>query len=54
MLVFDDSYEHSATFKEDPSLDKTPRVVLLIDFWHPDVSKQEKEVLLDLLKPLEE
>ena len=54
MIVFDDSFQHSATFIDKASLTNTmPRIVLLLDFWHPEVTKEEKEILLDLLKPLE-
>ncbi|MCL4142686.1 UNVERIFIED_CONTAM: hypothetical protein GTU68_066588 [Idotea baltica] len=49
-LVFDDSYEHSAYFGPQREHDKA-RVVLLLDFWHPSISKREKSILLQLLKP---
>jgi len=36
-IVFDDSFEHEAS-NEDTSL---PRVVLIVDIWHPDLSDEE-------------
>ena len=36
-VVFDDSFEHEAC---NPSLTE-PRVVLIVDFWHPDLSNEE-------------
>ncbi|KAG0716789.1 Aspartate beta-hydroxylase domain-containing protein 2 [Chionoecetes opilio] len=54
-LLFDDSFTHSAHFTNQPSnVHSEPRAVLLLDFWHPDVSAKEKECLLDLLAPLDE
>ncbi|KAG7177395.1 aspartate beta-hydroxylase domain-containing protein 2-like [Homarus americanus] len=51
-VLFDDSFEHSATFvNQSSSSQATPRAVLLVDFWHPDITSQEKEVLLELLAP---
>ncbi|ROT78860.1 aspartate beta-hydroxylase domain-containing protein 2 [Penaeus vannamei] len=51
-VVFDDSFEHSATFSEQSSAAQaSPRAVLIIDFWHPDITKDEKKILLDLLSP---
>jgi aspartate beta-hydroxylase len=35
-LVFDDSLEHEAW-----NYDSTPRIVLIIDFWHPELSPTE-------------
>lgn len=51
-LVFDDSFEHSATFvDQSSSAQATPRAVLMLDFWHPDITSKEKQVLLKLLAP---
>lgn len=53
-LLFDDSFTHSAYFGSRPSAAQCePRAVLLLDFWHPDVSDEEKVCLLDLLAPLD-
>jgi len=41
-LLFDDSYQHEVWHKSDQNL---PRVVLLFDFWHPDLQEVEKEAL---------
>merc|ERR1712072_1038740 len=35
-IVFDDSYEHSAE-----NLSRFKRLVLLVNFWHPDVPRGE-------------
>jgi len=45
-LVFDDSHEHEAA-NDDPL---TPRVVLIVDFWHPDLSDVEVKFLSFLNK----
>lgn len=51
-VIFDDSFEHSATFmNQSSSLQASPRAVLMIDFWHPDVTPDEKKNLLELLAP---
>ena len=36
-IVFDDSFEHEAANEHDTE----PRVVLVVDFWHPDFSDEE-------------
>ena len=36
-IVFDDSFEHEAANNHDIE----PRVVLVVDFWHPDFSDGE-------------
>ena len=43
VLVFDDSFEHEAWNDSE-----APRVVLIFDIWHPDLSKGEVK-LLDFL-----
>ncbi|XP_068223245.1 aspartate beta-hydroxylase domain-containing protein 2-like [Palaemon carinicauda] len=51
-IIFDDSFEHSATFKNNhSSLQSLPRAILMVDFWHPDISGDEKKVLMELLAP---
>ena len=37
MIVFDDSYEHEVFNKTDEE-----RVVLLIRFWHPEISTNDR------------
>ncbi|KAB7493657.1 Aspartate beta-hydroxylase domain-containing protein 2 [Armadillidium nasatum] len=52
VVIFDDSFEHSAYFGFSPNVyDDTPRVVLVLDFWHPNISTKEKDVLQKLFKP---
>lgn len=38
-IVFDDSFEHEAANEHNTE----PRVVLVVDFWHPDFSDGEVE-----------
>jgi aspartyl/asparaginyl beta-hydroxylase (cupin superfamily) len=45
-LVFDDSFEHEVWNKSD-----SERVVLLIQFWHPDLTEAEVWALKEL-RPL--
>jgi len=40
-LMFDDSFEHSVVYNSQP-LDNVNRVVLIIDFWHPDLTKEDR------------
>lgn len=39
-LVFDDSFEHEVVHEGNES-----RVILLMDFWHPDVTEEQKKSL---------
>ena len=42
-LIFDDSYEHSVTFKPGNEHAKVSnRTVLIVDFWHPNVELDER------------
>ena len=50
MIVFDDCYEHEAG-----NLAKTgDRVVLLIDIWHPDLSKYEIQAIQEMFQQMNE
>jgi hypothetical protein len=40
-LIFDTTFEHEAWNRSDQ-----PRVVLLVDFWHPELTRVEREFLL--------
>ena len=42
-LVFDDSFLHSVYSSGDGQCDY--RAVLIVDIWHPDVSKKEREII---------
>jgi aspartate beta-hydroxylase len=44
-LVFDDSFEHEAW-----NLSQEPRAVLIIDFWHPDLTASETWALEQIMK----
>ena len=50
MIVFDDSFLHSVVYDADSS--RSERVVLLLDFWHPDLTNDEKECLSECFSPL--
>ena len=39
-IVFDDSFEHEAANEHETE----PRIVLVVDFWHPDFSDEEVKV----------
>jgi Aspartyl/Asparaginyl beta-hydroxylase len=41
-IVFDDSWEHEVTNRSD-----RPRSILLIDIWHPDLSKTQRDAIAD-------
>lgn len=43
LLCFDDSYEH-AVWNRAP----TPRVLLLLDLWHPGLSEDERTEVRDM------
>lgn len=45
-IVFDDTYLHSV--KNDNS--NKCRVILLIDIWHPDLTKEERHAIVDMFK----
>ena len=42
-LIFDTTFEHEAWNKSDE-----PRVVLLVDFWHPDLTQVERNFLMSV------
>jgi tetratricopeptide (TPR) repeat protein len=44
LMIFDDSYEHSAWNDSD-----TPRIVLIFEIWHPALSAAERTAIADLL-----
>ena len=45
LLIFDDSFYHNVYHHGNSN---EPRVVLMIDFWHPELSYQEKEIIKSL------
>jgi aspartyl/asparaginyl beta-hydroxylase (cupin superfamily) len=45
VTLFDDSYEHEVWNNAS-----SPRVVLLIDVWHPDLSERERELVREQLQ----
>jgi len=46
-VVFDDSYLHSVVNKS-----KHTRVILLIDIWHPEISKNERKGIIDMFEKI--
>ena len=42
VIVFDDSFEHSVNHKKGGT---NNRIILMLDLWHPEVSKVEKEAI---------
>ena len=42
MVIIDDSFEHELWYLSDDVLDSKPRLILIIDLWHPDLSVEEK------------
>ena len=42
-IIFDTTFEHEAWNKSDE-----PRVVLLVDFWHPDLTQVERKFLMSV------
>ncbi|XP_057291795.1 aspartate beta-hydroxylase domain-containing protein 2-like [Hydractinia symbiolongicarpus] len=51
-VFFDDSFPHSVRYKTD-SEDEVDRVVLLLDFWHPDLTSEERRCLQNCYSPLQ-
>lgn len=51
-VFFDDSFPHSVTYETD-SEEEVDRVVLLLDFWHPDLTSEERRCLQNCYSPLQ-
>lgn len=47
-FIFDDFYPHSVSYHQSNKAD-TPRVIFMVDFWHPKLSNIEREALSYLL-----
>jgi hypothetical protein len=45
VMVFDDAYNHEV-WNDTPD----PRVILLVDIWHPDILASEKKAIVDLFQ----
>ena len=45
-FVFDDSLAHSAEYPHGD--DQSVRVVLVVDLWHKDLTKKERELIQNL------
>ena len=43
-IIFDDSFEHEAENTSD-----LPRVVLIIDIWHPDLSNDDVSFIREII-----
>ena len=48
-IVFDDSFNHEVWYDESSS-SSVDRVVLLFDVWHPDITMQEREAIVDMFQ----
>jgi Aspartyl/Asparaginyl beta-hydroxylase len=48
-LVFDDSYNHQVWNVHDAAT-TPPRVLFLVDIWHPDVTRQERVDIVDMFR----
>ena len=46
MMIFDDTYEHEAGNLST----KGDRVLLLIDIWHPELEKGERDAIQDMFQ----
>ena len=45
VILFDDSFLHSASH-DGPDAEETPsRAVLMVDMWHPDLTEDERNAL---------
>ena len=42
LLVFDDSFDHEVWY-DNPQ--KKPRIVLIVDLWHPELTKAQRKSL---------
>ena len=49
-MVFDDSFLHSVSHSGDETDDF--RAVLIVDIWHPDLTRGEREILDIILAPV--
>jgi len=47
VFVFDDSLTHAVDYPETTTSTK-PRVVLIVDLWHPDLTAMERKVIQEL------
>lgn len=45
-LVFDDSYVHTVEYAEQTGDIAVPRVLLIFDVWHPEVTPEERKLLM--------
>ena len=44
MVIIDDSFEHELWYLSDDNMsDSKPRLILIIDLWHPDLSAEDKQ-----------
>lgn len=47
-FVFDDSLTHAVDYPESRMSSTTPRVVLIVDLWHPDLTASERSTIRKL------
>ena len=49
IILFDDSFIHNVVFNANSS--KLDRVVLLLDFWHPEINEAERNCISKCFSP---
>ena len=50
-IIFDDTFNHEVLYEKDESVVQKDRIVLLVDFWHPELTGAEIEATKLLLPP---
>uniref|UniRef100_A0A7M5X3A4 Aspartyl/asparaginy/proline hydroxylase domain-containing protein n=1 Tax=Clytia hemisphaerica TaxID=252671 RepID=A0A7M5X3A4_9CNID len=50
VILFDDSFQHHVVYNSKGN-SGVPRVVLLLDFWHPDLTEAERTCLQTCFSP---
>jgi len=52
-IIFDDTFNHEVLYQksDDDSVQLSDRIVLLVDFWHPELTEAERECTRILLPP---
>ena len=50
MIIFDDSFTHNVVYDSDCF--KLDRIVLLLDFWHPDITETERNCISKCFSPM--
>ncbi|XP_063396687.1 aspartate beta-hydroxylase domain-containing protein 2-like isoform X1 [Mytilus trossulus] len=51
VILFDDSYLHGVEYTHDVRDENKYRAVLMMDMWHPDITKEEQKILSYMFPP---